>query len=154
MNKLAKARRGFYAALDELESEVVEAFYRVSGEDLDVEFAHVPRILDVLKVPRVYRRVAAKDVVVEGTTVVDIDRLTRVLGPMLKMRDRHEYVQGVWRDVVGESDTLTVKDLGELLQANGMDPRSALTMARSVGGERGIGLYEFAVVLGSLGELG
>jgi hypothetical protein len=134
--------------------------------DTDMVANQLPQFFQDLRIPAKFmignKRIRSDELIIEGTQVVDFDKLLVKSYQLLLFRDHRQYIEETWRLLqrsTGKShrSALNVSDLKELDEELKTSISDALLLDMIAVGTEGTGLditiTDFAYILGKLGLL-
>lgn len=154
---------------EELEDEILAVYAKYSMEH-DMTTEELTEYFQDLQLPsRWYQMVRVKEVVVEGTNIIDLDKLLQSTYHLLIFMDNEEMIDQLWGLVISASGrdisfpnvelkkhVLSIKDLQKANTSAGLEQSHGLVemMSCATGGKRVYMTYiDFAYILGKLGNL-
>ncbi|CDF89864.1 ZYBA0S05-03532g1_1 [Zygosaccharomyces bailii CLIB 213] len=154
---------------EELEDEILAVYAKYSMEH-DMTVQDLKNYFGDLQLPESWvRMIKSADVTVEGTNVVDLDKLLRCTYHLLIFMDNEEVIDDLWQLLVSASGrdqafplvklrhhVLSIKDLQRASNSAGLDQAHGIVemMSCATGGRRIYMTYlDFAYILGKLGYL-
>lgn len=154
---------------EELEDEILAVYAKYSMEH-DMTVQELKSYFADLQLPPVWvSMVKTTEVVVEGTDVVDLDKLLQSTYHLLIFMDNEEAIDQLWQLLVSASGrdqafpqvklkhhVLSIKDIQRASNSVGLDQAQGIVemMSCATGGQRVYMTYlDFAYILGKLGYL-
>lgn len=154
---------------EELEDEILAVYAKYSMEH-DMTTDDLTSYFEELQLPsRWYRMVPSRDLAVEGTPIIDLDKLLQYTYHLLIFMDNEETIDELWGLVVTasgrgtsfpqvnlKSHVLSIKDLQKANNSAGLEQAYGIVemMSCATGGQRVYMTYmDFAYILGKLGIL-
>ncbi|CCD23761.1 Rad33p NDAI_0C01000 [Naumovozyma dairenensis CBS 421] len=154
---------------DEIEDEILNALVGFNLNH-DMNTNDLNDFFELLQLPRdLYKLVPVDNVVVEGTNIIDFNKIVRATYELLIFLDNSEIINNLWqlmvtcsgRDkqyphVILVNHILSVKDLQKIATFADLDQSSGIIqmMTCATSGKRVYMTYlDFAIILGKLGYL-
>ncbi|GAV54048.1 hypothetical protein ZYGR_0AK05500 [Zygosaccharomyces rouxii] len=154
---------------EELEDEIL-AVYAKYSMDHDMTTNDLAGYFEDLQLPsKWYNITPVKDLVVEGTQIIDLDKLLQCTYHLLIFMDNEETIDQLWGLVISASGrdvdfpnvdlkkhVLSIKDLQKANTSAGLEQAHGIVemMSCATGGQRVYMTYmDFAYILGKLGIL-
>ena len=153
----------------ELEDELLVAYATCTEGQDDMTAAQLPAFFEDLQLPKEwYELVSPSRVCIEGTDIVDFEKLMSATYRLLIFMDNEKTIDEHWELLLGASQraerfgrvparkqAVTLKDLQRCAAHVGMEPEQSVEMlAWATGGSRVYVTYlDFAYLLGKLGYL-
>lgn len=154
---------------EELEDEILAVYAKYSMEH-DMTTNDLTDYFDEIQLPsKWYKMIPTKDIVVEDTQIINLDKLLQCTYHLLIFMDNEEIIDQLWDLVINASGrnvefpnvdlkkhVLSIKDLQKASTSAGLEQAHGLVemMSCATGGQRVYMTYmDFAYILGKLGML-
>ncbi|KAH3669134.1 hypothetical protein WICMUC_005098 [Wickerhamomyces mucosus] len=145
----------------EIEDEILDKYSQYSLES-DMTLKSIPRYLKDLEIPKLFTKnnLYINDLTVEGTDIIDFDKLLLNSFQLIKFRDNKDIIIETWNLLRYELKTTKEHiNLVDLIKLNNelklnLDDRLLLGMI-NVNGQNTVNLtiVDFAYIMGKMGEL-